>query len=156
MVPLGAAAVSTGVVGPAEPVAQASASSGANSHWTSCNDKASRSAPRVIWYRIESASGRNRVPRYFWSNRSYRGDIAKIICYESSYGWHAKNVEYFGWYQMSRGGIGGEGVTWHEYWYGTRAHPAGWYQCAAGERYIRNRYGTPAAAWQHERRYGWY
>ena len=62
----------------------------------------------------------------------------------------------YGWYQMSKSLISSEHVTWDDYWDGSKTEGAGWYQCLAGERYIAHQYGTPAAAWQHEKQYGWY
>jgi hypothetical protein len=126
----------------------------ANSHWTSCNDTAAQDTPSIVWTRIHQATDQAGLPSDFWT--LYRLDIAKIICYESSYNWHAENVGQYGWYQMNKSLISSEGVSFSEYWYGTKYHAAGWYQCVAGERYIRSRYGTPAGAWSHERYYGWY
>lgn len=129
----------------------------ANSHWTSCNDQAVQSAPRVLWARIAQATRTHpNVPGSFWSSLTYRRDIVKIVCYESSYYWHANGGGQYGWYQMSRSLIASEGITWHEYWSGYGHHAAGWFQCTAGELYIKNRYGNPAQAWAHERAYGWY
>ncbi len=126
----------------------------ASSHWTSCNDAAALDTPRVVWLRIHEATDQATLPADFWT--TYRVDIAKIICYESSYNWHAENAGQYGWYQMNKSLIASEYVSFGEYWSGTKWHPAGWYQCVAGERYILHRYGTPAAAWAHERNYGWY
>lgn len=129
----------------------------ADSHWTTCNDDAATSAPAVVMWRIQGATEDNHdIPADFWTNTGYRGDIAKIICYESTYYWHAENGPQYGWFQMNQPLIGSEGVSWNEYWNGTSAHEAGWYQCLAGERYILHRYGNPLAAWEHERYYGWY
>ncbi|MHB1988812.1 MAG: hypothetical protein ACYCSF_12655 [Acidimicrobiales bacterium] len=130
----------------------------ANGLWTSCNDTAGTSAPKVLWTRIHQATATHHdIPASFWSDPVFREDIVKIICYESTYDFHASAVGgQYGWYQMSQSLIASQGVTWSEYWTGTPAAAAGWYQCVAGERYIKNRYGTPAAAWQHERDYGWY
>lgn len=127
----------------------------ATSHWSSCNYSAARRTPRVIWWRMQGVSyDHTGVPTNFWTG--YRDAIAKIVCYESSDQYHARNGGQYGWFQMNQPLINSEGVSWHEYWYGNRSHPAGWYQCLAGERYILNRYGTPAAAWTHERNFGWY
>lgn len=139
------------------PAVAASIRPAASSQWTSCNDDAVKSAPTIVWERIQGATiGSKGIPSSFWSNTAYRGDIAKIVCYESTYDWHAVGAGQYGWYQMSQSLIGNEGVTWDDYWDGSKTQAAGWYQCAAGERYIVGRYGTPAAAWQHERDYGWY
>ena len=151
-----AALTGAGRVG-VEPAAAASTVPNANSHWTSCNDNAVSSAPKIVWTRIKQATTSHKdIPQTFWTNSGYRGDIVKIVCYESSYYWHASNAGQYGWYQMSQSLISSEGVSWSQYWKGSSTHAAGWYQCVAGERYIKNRYGTPGAAWQHEKNYGWY
>lgn len=138
---------------PAAAAVQPRASAG----WTNCNDDAVKQAPEVVWWRIQGATQDNHdIPASFWSNTGYRGDIAKIICYESTYNWHAENGPQYGWYQMNKPLISSEGVSWTDYWSGSKTHEAGWYQCLAGERYILHRYGNPLAAWEHERHYGWY
>lgn len=147
--PLAGSARAAAAVAPAAPHA--------NSHWTYCNDTAVTSAPKPVWWRIEGATKDHAdIPATFWTNVHYRGDLAKIICYESTYDWHAVGPGQYGWYQMTPGLVATEGVSFAEYWDGTSTHEAGWYQCTAGERYILSRYGTPAAAWAHERDYGWY
>ncbi|HET9092626.1 MAG TPA: hypothetical protein VFN50_09460 [Acidimicrobiales bacterium] len=143
-------------VGPLSTPSTADAAT-ANSHWVSCNDYGVGSTPQVVWYRIKAAATKiGDIPSSFWWNITYRHDIAKVICYESSFDWHARNAGQYGWYQMSSSLMSSEYVSWHEYWYGTKYHPAGWYQCVAGERYILHRYGNPANAWHHEESYGWY
>jgi hypothetical protein len=125
------------------------------SHWVSCNDNAIRETPRVVWWRMQGVSDDHTgVPSNFWTG--YRDDLAKVVCYESTFQYHAHNAGQYGWFQMNQALINSEGVTWSQYWYGDRRHPAGWYQCLAAERYILHRYGNPAAAWAHERYYGWY
>jgi hypothetical protein len=157
--PLASAAAVVGTAGSMTTRAGAtiSASSGpaADAGWVRCNDTGVRDTPSVIWTRIDQVSfASHGIPRSFYS--TYRDDIAKIICYESTYNWHAENAGQYGWFQMSKSLISSEGVSFGEYWSGNRSHPAGWYQCLSGERYIRARYGTPAAAWSHEYNYGWY
>lgn len=145
--------VSLGMTG----TAQASVSHGSSSLWISCNDSAATRAPAVFISRLkEVTASHSEIPASFASSPGYRGDIAKVVCYESTYNFHAAAPNQYGWFQMSRSLISGEGVSWNEYWSGNSSHAAGWYQCLAGELYIKNRYGTPAAAWQHERDYGWY
>ena len=135
----------------------ASARPQANSHWVDCDHTAVRSAPAVVWQRIEAAStGHNGLPADFWTDPTYRRDLTKIICYESSFDWHADGGGQYGWYQMSKPLIADESVSWNQYWDGTKSHQAGYFQCVAGERYVVARYGNPAAAWQHEGQYGWY
>lgn len=130
----------------------------ANSHWGWCNDDAPRTAPAVLWARIKSVTYAHRdLPLSYWTNATYRDDLAKIVCYESTFGYHAVNRPYYGWFQMNPPLIRSEGVTFHAYWSGSRTeHHPGWYQCTAGERYIHSRYGNPARAWMHEADYGWY
>jgi hypothetical protein len=157
LLPIGgllASLAALGVTGATAGEAGATVTEMANSHWTSCNDTAQGNTPSVVWTRIHTATDEAGLPSSFWTQD--RLDIAKVICYESSYDWHAENGGQYGWYQMNTPLISSEGVSYNEYWYGTKAHQAGWYQCVAGERYIRSRYGTPAAAWAHERDYGWY
>jgi len=129
----------------------------ANSHWQWCNSEAVSSAPAVLWSRIQSATGAHHdLPSTFWSDGTYRADIAKIVCYESTFNYHAENVGQYGWFQMNQPLIASEGVTWNEYWGGSSSEHPGWYQCTAGERYIHDRYRNPAVAWLHEEVYGWY
>jgi hypothetical protein len=53
----------------------------ANSHWTWCNENAVGSAPSVLWIRMQSATDMHSdIPSAFWSNTTYRDDIAKIAC----------------------------------------------------------------------------
>jgi hypothetical protein len=129
-----------------------------NSGWMSCNDTAPSHAPGAVALRIKQVTTTHRtIPRSFWSNAGYRGDIEKIVCYESTYHYHAAAAGgQYGWFQMSRSLISSEGISWSQYWSGNRTRHAGWYQALAGERYILNRYGNPANAWAHERDYGWY
>jgi hypothetical protein len=139
------------------PAARAHAATTANSHWLDCNSQAVRETPRIVWDRIQNATYTHRdIPGSFWTNATYRGDIARIICYESTFNYHAENAGHYGWFQMGMPQIAGAGVTFDSYWYGTARENPGWYQCTAGERYIRSRYGTPLAAWEHEANYGWY
>ncbi len=137
--------------------ASSTPSAAANSHWQWCNSAAPGSAPAVLWARIASATDTHSdLPRSFWSNGTYRNDIARIVCYESTFGYHAENGPQYGWFQMNPPLIASEGVSWNEYWSGSSSEHPGWYQCTAGERYIHSRYGNPAVAWQHEADYGWY
>lgn len=137
--------------------AGAGTESSANSHWTWCNDYGSTHAPRVLYLRIESATkAHTRIPDSFWTNLSYRRDLARIVCYESTYYFHASAAGQYGWYQLSRSLMSRERVSWQHYWEGTKHHPAGWFQCVAGEVYVRDKYGTPLAAWRHEQAFGWY
>jgi hypothetical protein len=142
---------------PSRSEAVLTASVGANSHWDWCNSAAVGSAPAVLWTRIDSATYAHRdLPGSFWSDPTYRNDIVRIVCYESTFGYHAENGPQYGWFQMNPPLIESEGVTWNEYWSGSSTEHPGWYQCTAGERYIHSRYGNPAVAWLHEEVYGWY
>ncbi len=129
----------------------------AESQWNWCNTEAVRSAPAVVWTRLENATtAHGDVPQTYWSNVTYRDDIAKIICYESTFRYLAEDGSQYGWFQMSEPLIRREGVRFTDYLGGSATQAAGWYQCTAGERYIAARYGNPAAAWTHEENYGWY
>jgi hypothetical protein len=138
------------------PVAGAAPQAG--SHWTWCNDNTVASTPAVVWARIKGATTAKHggIPATYWSDLVYRRDIARIACYESTWEFHAENGSQFGWFQMSPPLMTTEGVSFNQYWAGSHAEAAGWYQCTAGERYIHARYGTPVAAWSHEENYGWY
>jgi hypothetical protein len=116
-----------------------------------------KAAPAVIWARIQSATDMHKdIPSTYWTNTTDRDDIAKIVCYESTFEYHAENGGQYGWFQMSSSLIVIRGVKFAEYWGGSSSEAAGWYQCTAGERYIDARYVTPTAAWAHEQSYGWY
>jgi hypothetical protein len=129
----------------------------ANSHWSWCNANAVSSAPKIVWTRIKTATADHKdLPSSFYGTEATRNEIVKIMCYESTFQWHAEAAGQYGWFQMSQSLIGSEGVTFNDYWNGSSSDAAGYYQCVAGERYIHNRYGTPAVAWQHEYTYGWY
>jgi hypothetical protein len=129
----------------------------ANSQWETCQATAAATAPHVLWTRIDEATSANKdIPASFWTNVGFRRDIAKIVCYESSFDYRANGGGQYGWFQMSKPLISTEGVTFYNYWNGNASEAAGWYQCLAGERYILGRYGTPAVAWQHEAVFGWY
>lgn len=121
-----------------------------------CNAHGVSRAPHVLWTRIRTSAGKHGIPASFWSDATYRDDIAKIICYESTYDVHAEGPGQYGWFQMSKSLITSEGVSWSEYWSGHRGHAPGWFQCVAGGRYVVHRYSTPVAAWAHEENYGWY
>ena len=143
--------------GPASLVSAVRVTPRANSHWETCEATAAGTAPQVLWTRIKEATSANKdIPASFWTNVGFRRDIAKIVCYESSFDYRADGGGQYGWFQMSKALIATESVTFYDYWNGNASEAAGWYQCLAGERYILGRYGTPAAAWQHEAVYGWY
>jgi len=85
-------------------------------------------------------------------------DIARIVCYESSYNPKAENPNglYFGLGQMGKSQIADAGVSWSNYWNGTSVHAARYYQIVALLKYCKTRYGTPANAWAHEVADGWW
>jgi hypothetical protein len=141
----------------ASPAQAATVSNMENSDWGNCNASAVQDAPKVLWNRIRQvALDTSAVPTSFWWTQAYRQDIVKIVCYESTYNYHAENGPQYGWYQMNPPLINSEGVSWNQYWSGSSAHHPGWYQTFAAVKYIYSRYGNPAAAWQHEADYGWY
>jgi len=132
-----------------------------SSHWSWCDAESVKVAPRLLWIKMKEATEQHHdVPGSFWSNVTYRDDIAKITCYEATFEYHAQNASHFGLFQMSSPLIANEGVKFGQYWNGGTVHKvhvgATWFQCLAGERYIHARYGTPVAAWAHEENYGWY
>jgi hypothetical protein len=154
---LGVLTVATATLPLATQVTRAQAAPSANSHWSWCNQHAVGSAPSVLWIRMQSATQMHSdIPSTFWSNVTYRDDTAKIVCYESTFEYHAQNAGQYGLFQMSSSLIVSEGVKFQQYWWGSSKQGATWFQCTAGERYIHARYGTPAAAWAHEESYGWY
>jgi hypothetical protein len=156
VVVLGAPALATAAA-PAGTTPATALAPRASANWRACNVHAAAEAPRVLWIEIKDATkGHRDIPASFWGNSIYRTDIARIICYESSFDKRATNSGHYGWFQMSRPNIAAAGVTFHQYWDGDLHGAIGWYQCTAGERYIRSRYGTPAAAWRHEADEGWY
>ena len=129
----------------------------ATTQWSSCQASAVTQAPGYFWSRIRQATeAHHDIPVSFWTNRTYRYDIARIVCYESSFDYHAENAAQYGWFQMNKPLIESEGVSFAQYWDGTRSEPPGWFEMTAGERYIHSCYGNPAVAWQHENVYGWY
>lgn len=125
---------------------------------SSCQTYAPSQAPHVFWVHFQQAVSAHRdIPRTFWRSRTYRRDVARIVCYESTFDVHAQNpAGYYGWFQMTRSLVSSEGVTFPHYWSGSHWDASGWYQVTAGARYIRSRYRNPAAAWRHEIDYGWY
>lgn len=125
---------------------------------SSCQTYAPSQAPHVFWVHFKQAVYAHRdIPKTFWRSRTYRRDVARIVCYESTFNLHAENPSgYYGWFQMSRPLVSSEGVSFPHYWSGSHWDPSGWYQVTAGARYIRSRYRNPATAWRHEVDYGWY
>ncbi len=153
----GAALLTTTAIG-STATPQAGAAMQPAQGWAACNNTAAGRSPRVVSLRIKQVTYSHRaIPRSFWADFGYRSDIEKIICYESTYRYHAAaGAGRYGWYQMGRSLIQSEGISWREYWNGAYHRAAGWFQCLAGESYILHRYGNPARAWAHERYYGWY
>lgn len=83
-------------------------------------------------------------------------DMARIVCFESSYEVHAQNGSYYGLGQMSKTNIAAENVSWDHYWNGSADHTIAYYQLLAALRYCKDRYGSPANGWAHEVNYGWW
>jgi hypothetical protein len=83
-------------------------------------------------------------------------DLARIVCFESSYETHATNGSYYGLGQMSKTNIAAYNVSWDHYWNGSSAHHIAYYQLLAAMRYCKDRYGSPAAGWAHEVNYNWW
>jgi len=83
-------------------------------------------------------------------------DMARIVCFESSYQVHAENGSYYGLGQLSKANISAANVSWDHYWNGSASHVIAFYQLLAALRYCKQRYGTPADGWAHEVKHGWW
>ncbi len=83
-------------------------------------------------------------------------DLARIVCFESSYQTGAVNGSYYGLGQMSKTNVLAANVTWDHYLNGSSTHHIAFYQLLAAMRYCKSRYGSPAAGWSHEVNYGWW
>jgi hypothetical protein len=83
-------------------------------------------------------------------------NLARIVCFESSYQTGAVNGSYYGLGQMSKTNVLAANVTWDHYLNGSSAHHIAFYQLLAAMRYCKSRYGDPATGWAHEVNYGWW
>lgn len=84
--------------------------------------------------------------------------MAKIVCYESNFDQDAYNSggPYYGLGQMSRTNIDAANVSFSCYWNGGCTKDRRYHQLLAALRYANQRYGSPAAGWDHEKQYGWW
>jgi len=127
-----------------------SASTGVASAATRCSD----TTPPSWFYDIatNAAQSDSNIPDS-WGT-SY--DLARIVCFESSYQTGAVNGSYYGLGQMSKANVLAANVTWDHYLNGSSTHHIAFYQLLAAMRYCKSRYGTPSAGWAHEVNYGWW
>jgi hypothetical protein len=114
---------------------------------------ASPAPPSWFYPRLRSAARSDASIPDTWGNSA---DMARIVCYESSYRVHASNGDHWGLGQMTSANIAYYNVSWDHYWNGSANHTIAFYQLLAALRYCKDRYGSPAAGWQHEINYGWW
>jgi hypothetical protein len=148
---LAVVAISIGLtlaVGPA--TANAATSPALKAAATRCSDT---TPPSWFYTRLTNAAKADDSIPNSWGT-SY--DMARIVCFESSYEVHATNGSYYGLGQMSKTNIAAYNVTWDHYWNGSSSHVIAFYQLLAALRYCKDRYGSPAAGWAHEVNYNWW
>lgn len=85
-------------------------------------------------------------------------NMARIVCWESSFDPGAYNpaLPTYGLGQMTRNNIDAARVSFHCYWEGGCVQDRRHHQLLAALRYANQRYGSPAAGWQHIRDHGWW
>jgi hypothetical protein len=87
--------------------------------------------------------------RFHWSKRQFRY-LEPLWARESSWNVHAEN-QYSGAYGIPQAVPGSKMATAGRHWRSSARTQILW-----GLRYIKARYGSPAAAWAHELATGWY
>jgi hypothetical protein len=87
--------------------------------------------------------------RFGWSRRQFPY-LDRLWTHESSWHVHAENV-YSGAYGIPQAAPGAKMSAAGPNWRGSARTQIRW-----GLRYIKGRYGSPAAAWAHEVATGWY
>ncbi len=91
--------------------------------------------------------------RFHWSRRQSRiqfGYLNLLWTLESSWNVYASNP-YSGAYGIPQALPGAKmGSAGKDWW------SDAWTQIRWGLRYIKQTYGTPRRAWEHEQAYGWY
>ena len=87
--------------------------------------------------------------RFHWSRRQFR-DLEPLWARESSWNVHAENP-YSGAYGIPQAVPGAKMASAGRHWRSCARTQILW-----GLRYIKGRYGSPAAAWRHELATGWY
>jgi hypothetical protein len=111
-------------------------------HWRQCHRRSHRCrGPRRI--------ARLLLPRFHWGHRQFRY-LNWLWSHESGWNRYAANpaTGAYGIPQAVPGSkMASAGPGW---WWNART------QIRWGLRYIRDRYGSPRGAWQHECAYGWY
>lgn len=87
-------------------------------------------------------------------------NMAKIVCWESSYNQDAYNdtgeLPVYGLAQLQRRNIDAANVSFNCYWYGGCNKDRRYHQLLAALRYANTRYGSPAGGWQHIKDHGWW
>ena len=100
-----------------------------------------RLTPRQIALRL--------LPRFGWSKRQFRY-LDVLWAHESNWNKHAENP-YSGAYGIPQAVPGSKMATAGGHWRNSARTQILW-----GLHYIKGRYGSPAAAWDHELATGWY
>lgn len=120
-----------------------------------------RLAPRITLTRYTAVSGhvspphgprqiaRFMLPHFHWGPHQFRY-LDWLWSHESGWNRYAANP-YSGAYGIPQAMPGGQMASAGRGWR-WNAHT----QIRWGMRYIRERYGSPRRAWQHETSYGWY
>jgi hypothetical protein len=98
-------------------------------------------SPRQIAVRL--------LHRFHWSRRQFRY-LDPLWAHESSWSVHAVNL-YSGAYGIPQAVPGSKMASAGRHWRTSARTQIMW-----GLRYIKQRYGSPAAAWGHELATGWY
>lgn len=87
-------------------------------------------------------------------------NMAKIVCWESTYNQEATNQSsagtVYGLGQLLRVNIENANVSFHCYWNGGCTKDRRYHQLLAALRYANTRYGSPAEGWQHIKVHGWW
>jgi len=92
---------------------------------------------------------RRLLRRFHWSKRQFRY-LDPLWARESSWRVHAENL-YSGAYGIPQAVPGAKMASAGRHWRSSARTQIRW-----GLRYIKGRYGSPAAAWAHELASGWY
>jgi hypothetical protein len=92
---------------------------------------------------------RRLLHRFRWSKRQFRY-LDPLWARESSWNVHAENL-YSGAYGIPQAEPGSKMASAGRHWRSSATTQIRW-----GLRYIKGRYGSPAAAWAHELATGWY
>jgi hypothetical protein len=107
----------------------------------SAKSKTVKLTPRQIAIRL--------LPRFHWSRKQF-AYLNKLWSRESSWNKHAENL-YSGAYGIPQAVPGAKMATAGPHWRNSARTQILW-----GLKYIKARYGSPRAAWDHEVSTGWY